>query len=361
MEVLLIVLMGVVIAGFAVIIFLLDQKLSNQNNDQATSLLKTDIDNLNKGVNELQKSLNENINEKLNKSQSEVNASIQRQFAQSAKIIADVNQRLTKLDETNKRVVNVADELKTLQNVLQNPKQRGGLGEYYLDTVLGNVLPKGVYELQYKFKDGEIVDAVIKLDKGRLIPIDSKFSLENYNRLIEAKDKTERAGYEKQFKLDLKNRIDETAKYIRPNEDTLDYAFMFIPSEAIYYDLLANNVGASGTNSRDLIEYAFIDKKVIIVSPTTLLAYLQTVMQGLKSLQIEEQAKDIQKRVGELGKHIAAHETYMQKLGNSLGTTVNHFQNAHKSLGRMDKDVVKIADTNPSVEPILLDKPSIDE
>jgi DNA recombination protein RmuC len=132
---------------------------------------------------------------------------------------------------------------------------------------------------------------------------------------------------------------------------------MFIPSEAIYYDLLANNVGASGTNARDLIEYAFIDKKVIIVSPTTLLAYLQTVMQGLKSLQIEEQAKDIQKRVGELGKHIAAHETYMQKLGNTLSTTVNHYNNAHKSLGRIDKDVIKIADTNSSVEPILIDKP----
>ena len=215
--------------------------------------------------------------------------------------------------------------------------------------------------MQYGFKDGQIVDAVIKLDKGRLLPIDSKFSLENYNRLIEEKDKTQREAIVKVFKADLKNRIDETSKYIRPAENTLDYAFMFIPSEAIYYDLLINNVGATGTNSRDLIEYAFIDKKVIIVSPTTLLAYLQTVMQGLKSLQIEEQAKDIQKRVGELGKHIAAHDSFMQKLGNALGTTVNHFNAAHKSLGRMDRDVVKIADTTPSVEPLLLDKPQADE
>jgi DNA recombination protein RmuC len=245
--------------------------------------------------------------------------------------------------------------------VLQNPKQRGGLGEYYLDTVLGNVLPPHVYETQYKFKDGEIVDAVIKLDKGRLLPIDSKFSLENYNRLIEEKDKTQREIIVKTFKSDLKLRIDETSKYIRPSENTLDYAFMFIPSEAIYYDLLVNNVGATGTNARDLIEYAFIDKKVIIVSPTTLLAYLQTVMQGLKSLQIEEQAKDIQKRVGELGKHIAAHDSYMQKLGNALGTTVNHFNSAHKSLGRMDRDVVKIADTTAAVEPLLLDKPTVDD
>ncbi len=361
MEMLLIVLLVLVVLGFGAVIFVMNQKLSGLKNDQATSLLKTDLDNLNKGVAELQKNLSENINDKLSRSQTEMTKSIQAQFAQSSKIITEVTNRLTKLDETNKRVVDVADELKTLQNVLQNPKQRGNLGEYYLDTVLGNVLPVGVYELQYKFKDGEIVDAVIKLDKNRLIPIDSKFSLENYNRLVEAKSKTERENYVKLFKQDLKNRIDETSKYIRPSENTLDYAFMFIPSEAIYYDLLANNIGATGTNSRDLIEYAFIDKKVIIVSPTTLLAYLQTVLQGLKSLQIEEQAKDIQKRVGELGKHIAAHETYMQKLGNSLGTVVNHYNNAHKSLGRMDKDVVKIADTDTSVEPILLDKPTPDE
>jgi DNA recombination protein RmuC len=175
--------------------------------------------------------------------------------------------------------------------------------------------------------------------------------------LVEEKDKSKRDDIAKLFKADLKNRIDETAKYIRPNEDTLDYAFMFIPSEAIYYDLLINQVGATNTSARDLIEYAFIDKKVIIVSPTTLLAYLQTVLQGLRSLQIEEQAKDIQKRVGELGKHIAAHETFMQKLGNSLGTTVSHYNNAHKELKKVDKDVVKIAGTEQTVEPQLLDKP----
>ena len=133
---------------------------------------------------------------------------------------------------------------------------------------------------------------------------------------------------------------------------------MFIPSEAIYYDLLINQVGLTNTSARDLIEYAFRDKHVIIVSPTTLLAYLQTVMQGLRSLQIESQAKEIQKRVGELGKHIAAHENFMQKLGGSLGTTVNHFNAAHKELKKMDKDVVKIAGNEPTVEPLAIDKPN---
>jgi DNA recombination protein RmuC len=179
--------------------------------------------------------------------------------------------------------------------------------------------------------------------------------------VIEEKDKTIKAQLVATFKTDLKKRIDETSKYIRPSENTMDFAFMFIPSEAIYYDLLINKVGASGANARDLMEYAFVEKKVIITSPTSFMAYLQTVLQGLRSLQIEEQAKDIQKRVGQLGKHIASYDQYMQKLGSSLGTTVNHYNNAHKELGKIDKDVVKIAETNPSIEALVLDRPKNDD
>lgn len=352
----LIVLIAVII-GFAVAVVILNQRLKDLRQGSAVELMKTDVTELSRSIAMLQQAMGD----KLERNNTTMQQSMQKQLGESSRLVAEVTQRLAKLDETNRRVVDVADELKTLQNVLSNPKQRGGLGEYYLDVVLANVLPPHVYETQYKFTDGQIVDAVIKLDKKRILPIDSKFSLENYNRLIEAKDKIEREAHVKVFKSDLKNRIDETAKYIRPNENTLDYAFMFIPSEAIYYDLLVNNVGSTGTSSRDLIEYAFIDKKVIIVSPTTLLAYLQTVMQGLKSLQIEEQAKDIQKRVGELGKHLKAHETFMQKLGSSLGTTVNHFNTAHKELGKIDKDIVKIADVSPGVEPLAIEKPNIDE
>lgn len=350
-----------IVLGFGAVIFVLNQKLSALKNDQATNLLKTDLDNLNKGVGDLKTSLNENINQKLQQSQVQLNDNIQRQFAQSAKIIADVTGRLTKLDETNRRVVDVADELKTLQNVLQNPKQRGVVGEYYLQSVLENVMPPGGFQMQYKFEDGETVDAALFLDKGKILPVDSKFSLENYNRLIEEADKKTKEEIVKKFKVDLKTRIDETSKYIRPNENTMDFAFMFIPSESLYYDLLINKVGTTATNSRDLIEYAFAEKQVIIVSPTSFMAYLQTVMQGLRSLQIEEQAKGIQKRVGELGRHIGAYETLMQKLGGSLGTTVNHYNNAHKELKKIDKDVVKIADSAPSVEPLLVDRPSLED
>jgi DNA recombination protein RmuC len=278
----------------------------------------------------------------------------------SKRAIAEISARLATINETNKHVESVADELKTLQAVLQNPKQRGVFGEYYLDTVLGNVLPVGSYELQYKFKDGEIVDAVVFLDKGKILPIDSKFSLENYNRMVAAKDKAERTAFAKKVRDDLKGRIDETSKYIRPHEKTMEFAFMFIPSESLYYDLLINKVGTTGTE-RDLIEYAYRDKKVIIVSPTSFMAYLQTILQGLRSLEIEKDTAEIQARVAKLGQHITAFDTYMNKLGSSLGTTVNHYNTAYKSLSLIDKDVVKITTGEASVDPVIVERPLLEE
>ena len=353
----------------AVLLFVVVQQFRRPtagNDAQTALLLKEDLTRLSQDINRFKDGLQNQITERMDKNQELMRESIMKQFTASSKLITDVTERLTKLDETNKRVVNVADELRTLQNVLQNPKQRGVLGEYYLSQVLENVLPPDRFKLQFKIgKDGDnrdlICDAVIILDKGKMLPVDSKFSLENYNRLLEETDKTQRDVLARAFKTDLKNRIDETSKYIRPGDGTMDYAFMFIPSEAIYYDLLVNKVGVTSTSARDLIEYAFREKNVIIVSPTTFMAYLQTVMQGLRSLQIEEQAKEIQKRVGELGRHITTYEQLMQKLGNSLGTTVNHFNNAHKELKKVDKDVVKIADTAASVEPLELDRPSLED
>lgn len=351
-ELLVILVLVAVVFGFAIVIYILNQRLKDLKQESAVELVKADMTELSRSIGQLQQTMGD----RLERSNTNIQQSVQKQLTESAKLVADVTQRLAKLDETNRRVVDVADELKTLQNVLSNPKQRGVFGEYYLQSVLENVLPPGQFQMQYKFKDGEIVDAVIFLEKGQVLSIDSKFSLENYNRMIEASGK-EREAYLLKVKGDLKQRIDETSKYIRPSEKTMDFAFMFIPSESLYYDLLINNVGQGGS-SRDLIEYAFRDKHVVIVSPTSFMAYLQTVLQGLRSLQIEEQAKDIQIRVGKLGTHIAKFETYMQKLGASLGTTVNHFNSAHKELGKVDKDIVKIADGDSSVEPLLIDKPS---
>lgn len=355
METLLIFVLVAVIAGFVIVVYVLNQRLRDIKNSNAVELMKSDVTELTRSISGLQQAMGD----KLERNNTAMQSSMQKQLSESAKLVADVTQRLAKLDETNRRVVDVADELKTLQNVLQNPKQRGVFGEYYLQSVLENVLPPGQFTMQYKFSDGEIADAVIFLERGQMLAVDSKFSLENYNRMIEATDKTERERLLNKVKIDLKGRIDETSKYIRPSENTMDFAFMFIPSESLYYDLLINNVGTGGS-SRDLIEYAFRDKRVIIVSPTSFMAYLQTVLQGLRSLQIEEQAKDIQIRVGKLGQHIGKFEIFMQKLGGSLSTTVNHFNAAHKELGKIDKDVIKIANTAAGVDPMLIDRPQKD-
>ena len=345
-------ILAVLLVGLLIAVVRLSAGKSNEGR-----YLQNDLLNLRQEVADLTNNLNQTLNERMDKTQS----SMQFQLRQSSALINDVSRRLTKLDETNRRVVDVADELKTLQNVLQNPKQRGVFGEFYLNSILGNVLSPNQWQAQYRFKNGDIVDAVIFLDKHRILPIDSKFSLENYNRYVEATDKDAKARLLARVRMDLKNRIDETSKYIRPAENTMDFAFMFIPSESLYYDLLISNVGQGGS-SRDLIEYAFRDKRVIITSPTSFMAYLETVLQGLRSLQIEEQAKEIQKRVAQLGMHIARYDEYMGKLGNSLGTTVNHFNNAYKEFAKVDKDIVKIAadGSTPKISPETIDKPTVD-
>src|SRR4030043_1141038 len=295
----------------------------------------------------LQQQLN-HITQVLDNKLSESTKTIQTQFGQSAKIIQDVTEKLTRLDETNRQVVSFADQLRSLQDILKNPKQRGILGEYYLETVLKNVLPPGSYQMQYSFKDGTIVAAVVFIDK-RIIPIDSKFSLENYNRILESQDPIEKKRYESSFIADIKARIDETAKYVKPEEKTMNFAFMFIPSEAVFYDLLINKVGAGTENANNLVSYA-VKKKEIIVSPTSFLAYLQTVLQGLRNQKISEQAHAIIGQVERLGKHLFTYSEYMQRLGDHLCDTVGSYNKASKELEKIDKDVVKITGAEPKIE-----------
>jgi DNA recombination protein RmuC len=341
MEILFIIFVAILVVGFAVVIYLVR---NNQKKDTP-----------HEGLLMLQNQLNE-IARVLDSKLGESAKMMQSQFGESAKIIRDVTERLTKLDETNRQVVQFTDQLEKLQDTLANPKQRGILGEYYLETLLKNVFAPGMYQMQYPFKDGMIVDAVIFV-KDKIIPIDSKFSLENYNRIREERDSVERERLEKIFKQDLKNRIDETAKYVRPEEGTMDFAFMFIPAEGIYYDLLVNQVGTLKTNTRDLIEYAFIEKKVHIVSPTTFLSHLKMVLQGLRALQIEDSAKEIKKRVEELAKHLMRYDAYMQKLGKHLGASVNMYNDAYKEFHKIDKDVVRIAGKEIGIEPVQLERP----
>lgn len=296
-------------------------------------LIKNQNEILNRQLNQNQKSLTEQFT----LSQKAVHATNK----ETSEIIKNVTEKLTVLEKTNDQVVGFAKQMQSLENILKNPKQRGVLGEYFLETTLKNVLPPGSFEMQYKFKNGEIVDAAVFV-KDKVVPIDSKFSLENYNRIVEMEEGAEREQLEKEFKNDLKKRIDETSKYIRPEENTMEFAFMFIPSEGIYYDLLVNKVGGIKVNTRDLISYAFTEKNVIIVSPTSFLAYLQTVLQGLRMLKIEESALQIKANVEKLSKHLKAYDDYFNKVGKHLGTTVNAYNAANKELGKVDKDVMKI-------------------
>ncbi len=324
-------------------------------NDQSLLLIQNQLNELARTNAELSRVLDARLVE----SNRTVHQSLEKQFGETNKIVRDVTERLTKLDETNKQVISFTDQLQSLQDILKNPKQRGILGEYYLETLLKNVLPTGSYQMQYPFADGTIVDAVVFV-KDKIIPIDSKFSLENYNRLAEERDPVEKERLEKLFKQDLKSRIDETAKYVKPAERTMDFAFMFIPHEAIYYDLLVAQVGSVKINTRDLIEYAFKEKHVIIVSPTSFLAYLQTVLQGLKALQIEESAKEIRARVEDLGRHLNSYEAYMAKLGSALGTSVGHYNTAYRELKKIDKDVTRMVGISPGIEVVAIEKPAVE-
>ncbi len=304
--------------------------------------------------------LTKSVDSKIHESSRNMQESMRSQLSESSKLIKEVTVGLTKLDETNRQVVSFADQLQNLQDILKNPKHRGILGEYYLETLLKNVLAPGQYQMQYAFANGEIVDAVVFV-KDKIIPIDSKFSLENYNKLAEEKNPAEREKLEKAFVGDLKIRIQETAKYVRPTEGTMDFAFMFIPHEAIYYDLLVNKIGAITEETDNLIQRAANKYKVIIVSPTSFLAYLQTVLQGLKALVIEETAKDIIKRVSELGTHLKKYEEYHGKLGISLSTVVNHYNTAGRELKKVDKDVLRITGETPGIEVAMIEKPESTE
>ncbi len=356
MEIVLILLIVILIALLVGLFFFFNNKFSElsagKKDDQTSLLLFERIKELNQTMDASIKGLNQTVDNKLSQSTQQM----QHQFAQSVGIVKGITEKIVELQQTNKQVMGFSEQLKNLEKVLTSQKQRGNLGEAALNLVLENILPPTAFKLQYGFDDGDIVDAVI-FTKDGLIPVDAKFSLDNYNRVINEDDEEKKLVYEKEFKNDLKKRIDETSKYIKPSKGTMDFAFMFIPAEAIYYDLLVNEVGAIKINTRSLIDYAFKEKKVIIVSPTTFAAYLQTVLQGLRALKIEEQTKDIIKRVEGLGKHILAYDDYFKKLGNNLATTVNAYNLADKELKKIDKDVVKITGAESVIEPLQLDVP----
>ncbi len=362
MQNVLITIVILVVFCFAIIIFLLYQKLQKQQTNKNTL---DDAQNqlfmmLQRQIQDLSRTMDQKMTDTHNTLQSQFSLNtriIQDISGQSTKMISEITEKLTSLDKTNQQVVGFSEQLSNLEKVLTHQKQRGNLGEAGLQLVLENILPPTAFKLQYQFNDGDVVDAAIFCKDG-IISVDSKFSLDNYNRLSQEKNPERKLELEKEFKNDLKKRIDETSKYIKTGEGTLEFAFMFIPAEGIYYDLLVNDVGTLKSNTRSLLDYAFKEKKVIIVSPTTFAAYLLTVLQGLRALKIEESAKGIRQNVETLQKHILTYEEFMKKLGGSLSTTVNHYNTAYKELGKVDKDIVRITQGERGVEPLALEKPN---
>ncbi|MES2023309.1 MAG: DNA recombination protein RmuC [Patescibacteria group bacterium] len=349
MENIIWIILGV-LGGGVVAYFIFGRKKEEKKDDTGLSLILQQINEL-----------AHRVDSKIGETHKDMSNTLLINSRESNKIIREITEELTRVSEGQKQVVGFADQLQDLQNILKNPKQRGILGEYYLETVLKNVLPPGSYQMQYPFADSTIVDAVVFV-KDKIIPIDSKFSLENYNRMAEATDTGEKKRLETIFVNDLKNRIVETAKYVQPSQGTTDFAFMFIPHEAIYYDLLTNKIGGlKDEENENLIQRAAGKYKVIITSPTSFLAYLQTVLQGLKALQIEESAKEIIKKVEDLGKHLKSYEEYHGKLGNALSTVANHYNASNKELKKIDKDVMRITGTSPELTVLEIEKPNLEE
>jgi len=354
------VLIGIAIIVILILngvsLWLLSRRREAKDDGQGMLLLQNQVQELTKTleakVGEGTRSMSEFVNTQSEQSQRLMSAITKQVSDQLLEVVKGVSE--TK--ESTKQVFTIAEQLQNLEKVLTHQKQRGNLGEASLELILGNILPPTAFKMQYEFPGGETVDAVIFTKEG-VIPVDAKFSLENYHRLINAVDESQREELERAFKNDLKLRIDECGKYVRPKDGTLPFAFMYIPAEAIYYDLLINEVGAVKVNTRNLIDYAYNEKKVIIVSPTTFAAYLQSVLYGFKAFKIEEAAKDIAKNVEALSRHIKAYEDYYSKLGNSLSTTVNHFNAGRKELGKIDKDVLRITGSSPELEVAAIEAP----
>lgn len=330
-------------------------KISNNLTNQVQDIRKEISENTEKSRAEIESKL-QNINKEISEFQMSSKTQMQKQFSDSNKIIKEVTVELEKIKGTNEQVLSFANQMKTLEKILGNQKQRGIFGEIQLENLLSNVLPPEIFQMQYSFKDGGIVDAIVKVNDN-IIPIDAKFSLDNYNKMIESSDENEINLLEKKFKEDIKSRIDETAKYIRPQEKTLDYAFMFIPADGLYQDLLNSRVGSLKIRSKELVSYAY-QKKVMIVSPMSLFPMLQITMKALNNLKFEKSIELVIKNVQNLSDHLITYQTYHNKLGNTLNTVVNHYNRTSDEFKKIDKDVMKISEGkfNIDFQKQLIDK-----
>ena len=365
-----IIILLILIIGFALLFFKKKEKdntsqelliqLNNSLRQEIQEIRKEVGENSEKSRQEIEKKLSD-INKGIYAYQENSKEDMQKQFESSNKVIKEVTSELEKIKGTNEQVLGFANQMKTLEKILSNQKQRGILGEIQLENLLSNVLPPELFSMQYSFNNGEVVDAIVKVGDF-IIPIDAKFSLDNYNKMIESEDKMEIENLEKSFKEDIKKRIDETSKYIRPNEKTTDYAYMFIPADGLYQDLLNSRVGTLKINSKDLVSYAYT-KKVMIVSPMSLFPMLQITVKALHNMKVERSIEDIQKNIEKLSNHMNAYKDAHDSLGKTIRTVVNHFNKSSKEFNKIDKDIIKISSGKNSIgfEEDILDTPQLNE
>ncbi len=335
-------------------------QLNNSLRNEIQEIRKEVGENAEKGRQEIEKKLTD-INKGIYLYQENSKEDMQKQFASSNKVIKEVTSELEKIKGTNEQVLGFAGQMKTLEKILSNQKQRGILGEIQLENLLSNVLPPELFSMQYSFNNREIVDAIVKVG-NYIIPIDAKFSLDNYNKMIESEDKIEIDNLEKIFKDDIKKRIDETSKYIRPTEKTTDYAYMFIPADGLYQDLLNSRVGTLKINSKDLVSYAY-SKKVMIVSPMSLFPMLQITVKALHNMKVERSIEDIQKNIEKLSNHLNSYKDSHDSLGKTIRTVVNHFNKSSKEFNKIDKDITKISSGKNTIsfEEDIIETPQINE
>lgn len=310
---------------------LAQQIIEAQKQDQSVQFLQREVttlrEQLGRGLEESAKLIME--------SQKSVGDRLDR----AAEAVGGVNKALGALDEATKQVFMVGKDIAQLQEILRAPKMRGAFGELFLADLLSQILPPQNFALQHAFKSGEIVDAVVRL--GRLVPVDSKFPLENFKRLLQCQDPQEKTAARRKFFTDVKKHVDAIAmKYIRPEEDTFDFALMYIPAENVYYETVIKDDAADADNS--LLAYAFA-KHVIPVSPNSFYAYLHTISLGLRGMRIEENAKEILSHLGRLKGDFHRFKDDFSLLGKHLNNTRTKYEDAERRLSRFE-DRLTVAD-----------------
>ena len=283
------------------------------------------------------------VTEQLQKSTGDLNTRLDN----AARVVSEVSRGLGGLSEATKKVFDVGKDIASLQEILRSPKLRGGLGELFLGDLLGQILPPAHFALQHRFKSGEAVDAVIKLGRN-LVPVDSKFPLENFRRVIEVSSEDERKAAKKKFLSDVKKHIDAIAgKYILPDEGTFDFALMYIPAENVYYELIIKDEAVD--TEKGLLNYSFA-KRVIPVSPNSFYAYLQTILLGLKGMHIEARAQEILMSLARLSGDFRKFQEEFELVGKHLTNTKSRYDEADKKLAKFDDKLQSLSGSSPALE-----------